>query len=111
MYDCALNKQVLLTSAGLCLCLRANRAFFTWKEPGLLRADPKVTRPRQHTSLRRQYTSLRDSYPVSLPLLGSLYSPGPSLASAQGGGGRRVDNYCQLVRQTGSGSASFLYSK
>lgn len=44
MYDCALNKQVLLINAGPCLCLWANKAFSTWKEPALLRDDPKVTR-------------------------------------------------------------------
>lgn len=86
MYDCALNKQVLLTSAGLCLCLRAHRAFSTYKEPELLRDNPNVTRLRQHTP----HCWLHSYLGLLLTLLGSLPPPPRTfLTAAQGGGGGR----------------------
>lgn len=77
MYDCALNKQVLLTSAGLCLCLRAHRAFSTYKETVLLRDDPSVTRLRQRTSLCGSYPGLLLTL-LGIPLPPTQDLPDPS---------------------------------
>lgn len=109
MYDCALNKQVLLTSAGLCLCLWADRAASTWKEPELLRDDARVTRLGHHTSLY-------DSYPGSMAASSGISLlpksfPGPNSSGEWVEGREGLLTVASWFGEAGSNSASFLCGK